>query len=327
MMKYSHTLNQERLAKKWAVLSQQYEAACEQQRCALSAAEKITHQQQIDSLYAQLQEIEAECGQPGPSPAQRSFDVESRLPGIDFQHPEQCFRHILDTIGEPGGAALFFMQNCYPMGGHWFIQRVKDSLKRCGNFREYPVRVSEDLRPDAYGIFSRLAGYFNISLDPDIPDWQQGAAQIIEHLCGQDMVRTNDIIFLEFHGWQELERPGAALDNFIEGFWKPLVRRLPMMTDYEDFKFIAFITADDPLRCQHLPPSVCCAVEDFHAECALELELTTWTCEDVRDLCKFTGRPRRKIASMAQTIYERSQGGIPRFVYTALLDYLKEHSR
>jgi len=326
-MTRAETLQKELLEQEIAFLTQQIEAAYEQKRTLLSDAEKISIDLQIKNLFGKMEQAEAQLKtleHTEKSPAQHALDLETYLPAIDFQQAAEHVQQVLDRLGSRGGAALFFLQNSYLMGGAWFIRRIKDRLKSVSrSFREYNVGVSDDMRPDEFGIISRLAEYFGVSFQTT--DGAQGAAaRIVDYLCGGEVVRTKDIIFIEIRGWGELDSPDSALQRFIEGFWQPLVQRLPTITQYEDFKFIAFITAEDKLPEPGLPASVCCQIQNFQPAYALELTLTPWTPEDVRDLCGYTGRTSAEITRMAGRVYQRSQQGIPQYVSMTLTDYLRD---
>ncbi len=333
-MSRTDTIKKTLLEKRLAFYVQQIEAANDQLLGQLSAAEKLSTQQQINNLLADMQRVDDELTaleNVEKTPAHHLHAFKTHLPHIDFRQPHQHVERVLRNIEQTtGGAALFFLQKSYLMGGEWFVQRIKDMLKSSSSrFRECPVRVSEDMCRDEFGIMSRLAQHFGISLNADAMDWRQGAARIVERLCEQDFIRSKDVVFIEIHEWNELDSPDSVLQKFIDGFWKPLIRQLPAIAqyEYEYFKLIAFITVEDEIPCGCLSSSVCRRVEDFRPEHALELQLSPWTSDDVRELCQYSRQTRTAIDHMAAKIHSRNKDGIPRYVWTSVEDELRKIER
>lgn len=302
-----------------ADLCHKYQAAQADLRSETSAAKRISIKNQLNQLKQEIEETYEELNSLESSektPERRFLEINEHLYKIDFQKAFECFRHIMLNL-EKTGAALFLLQNYSPMGGEWFVERIRNFLKQSGYFRPYPISISGEMRPDEFGLLTRLAAHFGLELTTD--NWQQFAATIVDTLC--QSVRQKDIIFLEIHQWDDLAMQHLVLQRFIDDFWTPLVNRLPTITNYDEFKLIALITAGGEISPQCRTSSVFCTEDHFCPEKALELPLTYWSHDDIKELCSYSRRSTEEIKKMVSKIYSRSRNGIPRLVYLEFMNY------
>lgn len=294
-----------------ADLYKRYETAYAQLLSTVDEVDKIPLQHKIQQLEHQIQQTENELR------SLESSEISEHLYKIDFQKAFECFKHIMNL--EKTVAALFLVQNYSPMGGEWFVERIRNFLKESGYFRPYPISISGEMRPDEFGLLTRLAAHFGLELTAG--NWKHYAATLIDTLC--QSVRTKDIIFLEIHQWNDLAMQHLVLQRFIEDFWTPLVKRLPTLAHYHEFKLITLITAGGEISQQCRTSPVFCTEDQFYPEKVLELPLTLWSYDDIQELCSYSRRPIEEIEQMVPKIYSRSKNGIPKLVYFELLDCLQ----
>jgi hypothetical protein len=314
-------IKKKNLEKVLADLYKKYETAYAQLLSTIDDVDKIPIQHKIEQLEQQIQNTEhklASLESSEKTPERRSLEISDHLYKIDFQKAFECFKHIMNL--EKTGAALFLVQNYSSMGGEWFIERIRNFLKESGYFRPYSISISGEMRPDEFGLLTRLAAHFGLELEGG--NWNHCAAAIVDTLC--QSVRQKDIILLEIHQWNELAMQHLVLQRFIDGFWTPLVNRLPTITAYDEFKLIALITVVDEISPQCRTSPVFCTEHQFCPEKVLELPLTCWTHADIKELCSYSRRSTEEITNMVSKIYSRSKNGIPKLVYFELLDCLQQ---
>jgi hypothetical protein len=316
----------ENLEQRYAKLVEDWEAAANQQLRVCDDAENLRLQRQCEHLEAEIQKVEAQLDEleaAAKSGPQRADEMRARLSQIDFERALDVFQQTLAPFADREGAALFLLQQYAPMGGEWLLERLKQELQNRGNLKPYPVRISEEIRPDEFGLLERLAGHLGLCLEAG--DWRGCTAQVVEKLCAS--VRTNDIVLIELHQWECLARQARTLQRFVSDFWTPLLEQMPRIAeDFEGFKLIVVITINGQLPADERTRELVGPAERAAPDTVRELPLTCWEPRHIRKLCRHSGRSRAEIARMVPQIYERSSRGVPRIVYSEVMRWLERRT-
>ena len=310
----------EKLEQRYAALVEDWGAVTDQQLRVRDDAENLRLQRQRKHLEEKIQTVEAQLAEmeaAAKSGQQRADEMRARLSQIDFERALDVFRQTLKPFADREGAALFLLQQYAPMGGEWLLERLKQELRDLGNLKPYPVRISEEIRPDEFGLLQRLAGH--LGLCPEAEDWRGCTAQVVEKLCAS--VRTNDIVLIELHQWECLARQTRTLQRFVNDFWTPLLGQMPRIAeDFEGFKFIVVITINGQLTADDRTRDL------FGPAAVRDLPLVCWERRHIRDLCRYSGRSRTEINRMVPRIYENSSRGVPRIVYSEVMRWLERRT-
>lgn len=148
-----------------ADLHRKYVAVCVQLKSTQNAADRISLKTQISEFEKEIRETEEKltllesCD---TSLQQHHSEICKFLHKIDFQEPMDIVKDTLRKFGREGGAALFLLQNSYPMAGECCIAQMRDLLEEethPGNFHNYAISFSVDTQPNELGLFHRLGGY------------------------------------------------------------------------------------------------------------------------------------------------------------------------
>ncbi len=318
----------EQTVKTLADLQVKYTSACNQVRNTLNDVDKQTLRNQANELEKEIRETENKLTslestdsniQPGHSQIRRPVPVHR----IDFRESMTTVKNIVREFGQEGGAALFLMQNCYPMAGECCIAQMRDFLKKethPNNFRYFPIYLSKETQPNEYGLLNRLGGHVGIQFCS--ADLERHAQEIIGKICG--MIQSGAIVFIVLNEWDILvEMQGSVLHQFLNLFWQPLVNKLPI-ENKRRIRFISVITSRGEISPSCREPSFCCTEAKFSFERILELPLRHWKYEDIQDwLETYSGWDAPQIDLFTQHIYNASMDGIPQLIYRTLLEHFQ----
>ena len=316
-------------------LLQDYEATIAQARDALEdvtrrrllrQAETIANdmdrvQRQIDDLA--LDPMKDVPGVSAPNPAQVQLEIQSRLPEIDFEELERALRKILREHTDGGSAALLLFQRSASLGGQCCAARVRELLRRqtCpGCFSAIPpLWLGLGGRADIMGPLQKLGG--SLGLDTSADDPAVLSERIVHKLCGS--LQSGSIVMIEFHGWDYLTDALGLIQWLIEHFWRRLLERLAGVADkYIGVKVIVLLFVNASLP-ESLPPHLCCSIDQFKKDRLLEIPLTAWSKEEIRDwIAVHSGLnlPRAEVDRVASGIYQATREGLPDLVIPQLLN-------
>jgi hypothetical protein len=289
----------------------------------LSDVERLRIQRQIDDLDAQMERVQARLRQLESSagdPNRRHLGFEDKIPEIDYKPAATIAQTILTGFGRRGGAALFLLQKSAPLGGGWFIARVKRFLEgRATCVRHCWREIPPHGRRDEIGLLDVLADEFGVERVPE--DADAYARAIIRAIRG--FVRGSTTLLIDVRRWDDLCPQERILPWFLEHFWAPLVHELPAITEtYHNVKFVGILSASHEIPETCLGPPYCCTPDDPDDERVLELPLREWTREEIQEwLEMFSSLPAPRIEQVAQRVYDNSSGGTPSIAYRELSHY------
>jgi hypothetical protein len=207
------------------------------------------------------------------------------------------------------------------MGGQWCIARVRDLLdEMTQDLKHYQIAFSDETGLDEEALLDRLAGY--VGVHPVRGDLQQYAQAIIQRIC--ESLQSGSVVFVELREWDYLSPQDRILPWFVDSFWKPLLSKLPEITQTRRrVKFVIMLVAEGTLPQECLAPPLSCTEDTFDREKILELPLRAWTKGEIQDwLEQFSGLVGPKIDQMAERVYSASLKGIPALVGEALIKHL-----
>ncbi|NJM47324.1 MAG: hypothetical protein HC860_15160 [Alkalinema sp. RU_4_3] len=280
-MKKSTELEIESKNREIASLSNDYEGLDEAYRDEKDPERKVSFKERRDSKMLQIRLLEEELRGLTSSRqgAYGSAQFKRDLPRIDFKEVTKDVQRILDLF-EDGqrGDVLFLLQNSIQMEGELFIQILEDLLKNLtGDFKSYRIGTYAGSSPGFESFVEELSRQLPSKTDNDRLSVEQNNVQVIAN-----SVKNGSVVFLEIHGWDCLENPfqEAALDQFIQNFWLPLVDYLNDRKKYRRVKFVAVLVADGEFKCDHSYFNRWKAMNDsFFCE---RLSLRTWRKDEIQ---------------------------------------------
>jgi hypothetical protein len=315
--------NRNELERQLADLMEEYDAADGQLRRELSAANRVRIQREIDHLYEQMERVQAQLHQlesSGGDPNRRHLGFEDKIPEIDYEPAATIVQTILTGFDRRGGAALFLLQRSVPLGGVWFVTRMKRFLEsRATCVRHCRREIPPHGRWDEFGLLDLLADEFGVERVPE--DADAYARAIIRAIRG--FVRGSTTLLIDVRRWDDLCPQERVLPWFLEHFWTPLVHELPAITEtYRNVKFVGILSASHEIPQTCLGPPYCCTPNDPDEKRVLELPLQKWTREEIQEwLEMFSSLPAPRIEQVAQRVYDNSAGGTPSDAYRELSHY------
>lgn len=288
-------------------------------------AAKFKIEKQIEEVETQIQSLESKLNKLNAIERDPNFfhqNLHHNITKINYKKAITLVDKTVSGFGQEGGAAVFLLQNCLPMGGEWCVTRIKENLKaQTGDFKPYPIHFTVESQPDEYGLLNRLAPFFNI--EPILDSWSQYACKIIDKVC--DSVVSGSIVFFEINQWDNLTVPDHILKLYLNEFWSPLIQSLPRLVEKKKcrrVKFVTVITANSNLPDTCFHNDYCCSSDEFCSEKMRSLELTQWTEEEIVEWLEiYSGFDGYRIDQIVPKILETSYG-IPRMVYHSLMTYL-----
>jgi hypothetical protein len=247
--------------------------------------------------------------------------IEETLCNTDFRQAFDIFQQVMQSFGSSGGAALFLLQNSYPMGAQWLIKRIGSRLREI----VYPVHTvyigfESGMLHDEYGVLQRLAEWF--PPQPTLGQIEHYAQEIIRRICTS--VANRKVIFIELSTWDRLQPQERMLAWFVQEFWTQLVDELDRLIAEQDLRrvyVIAVMVAETEIPGDALTPHLCYA-EAFASNRILSLPLENWTLDDIQGWLEAYSHLRsgRMIDEEARRIFEMSVSGTPRLVANILLE-------
>jgi hypothetical protein len=300
---------------------EEYEALERQLEGALGAVEKLRIRRQMQELEQELAEIERDLNQLSAStvdPNRRYIQLTSLLPRLDFKKVEALVGKIFDPDAA-GLAVLLLAQESNVMAGERCVERIRDIIKsRVKEIQPYPVAFGPGVSRDEWGLLDRLASHFGAERDAELDVY---ARRIVERIAGA--VTSGRVVFIVVRMWETLTPQERILPWFMESFWRPLVRKLPEITQKHDrVRFIAIILADALLPKESLAPFRWKAGAAFDGERIVELPLQNWTREEISGwLAEYYELERDQADCVARLAYEASRKGTPQMVCSYLESY------
>jgi hypothetical protein len=316
-------LKRNALERQLADLMEEWDAAHRQLRHELSEVNRVRIQRQIDDLDEQMERVQAQLDQLESSagdPNRRHLGFEEKIPEIDYEPAATIAQTVLTGFGRGGGAALFLLQRSAPLGGQWFVARVKRFLEgRATCVRHCRREIPPHGRWDEFGLLDLLADEFGVERVPE--DADAYARAIIRAIRG--FVRGSTTLLIDVRRWDDLCPQERVLPWFLDHFWTPLVHELPAIAEtYRNVKFVGILSASYEIPETCLGPPYCCTPNDPDEKRVLELPLRKWTREEIQEwLETFSSLPAPRIEQVAQHVYDNSAGGTPSDAYRELSHY------
>jgi len=322
-------------------LEKEYAAAATQWEGTLEERQRVILKAQMDHLEHQIQELAQEIdrlGTPSQSKNDRRSHWEEYLPEIDFGEIVRLVAPILGQITtDPGGAALFLLQNAHTMEGGLCIERMRRLLvDKTADFKPYPIGLTPADQLDAW-TFLRLLGE-HVGCAPPAVDHEterdaQGVRTYAETIKETILrsLRCGSVVFVDLRTWDCLSLAGF-LPWFLKDFWRPLVQHLPAVIEQHGMvTLVCAIVAHPPIPADCLTADLCCTEETFDSEKILDLPLRPWTIGEIKLwLLRFSeltappiGLDPAAIERMARSIHRASKGK-PDSIRYALLRELEE---
>lgn len=331
-----YTTLKETAEKRIAELCEDYQAAVAQLGQCQSAVDKKKIERQIKDIEKEmdlwdgkLQKLEH--SRENPDRRQQYSRWRDDLPKIDFTEALEKLEALWRQFKGKEGAFLFLMQNSHAKLGRLCLTRVEDRLKEEGaDFRLYKIEFMSHHRLGETEFLDRVADHVN--LEPRVDNVEGYARSVIERVCGS--LQSGSIVFLEITAWDPVVLQDKFLPWFRDGFWIPIVRRLPTLANKCPLvKFVTVINVNAQVSSDYLTPSVCCTQDQFNPEKILELPLRNWQKDEIKIwLLKYSGLTSpgiglntENIEKMAVAIYRASGNGDPPLVRDALLEQLNKH--
>jgi uncharacterized protein YoxC len=270
--------------------------------------------QEMDDVAKQIDDLNAELAVGDESPVvQRQVyrnagnHWEDNLHRIDFAKVTKNVGEICQQLENQEGAALFLLQNSQAMGGKWGVRTIKDRLQDLGTW--YPpleFAFSPHQTVNSRDFLCAVAQKFNGSMDYDTESKlvTELIKKIYGALCGGQVF----LIQIEI---PYLDAKSTFLEWFVDQFWCPLVRQLPLVGETSPLvKVFAVITVRGTVHKACLPEHLCCPKRQFHSEKVLNLPLQKWTEAEIRNwLVRFSGlmspavgMTRPEVDQMAQSV-------------------------
>jgi hypothetical protein len=269
-----------------------------------------------------MAEVNRKLGQLGATtgdPNRRYTELTSFLPHLDFKKVKAIVERIFDPDAA-GMAALLLAQESNVMAGEACVERIRAIIRsRVGKeVQPYPVAIGPGVRPDEWGLLDRFASYFGAEPHADIEVFAQ---RIVERIAGT--VTSGRVVFILVRMWENLTPQERILPWFMESFWRPLVRKLPEITEtHRRVRFIAVILADSLLPRESLAPFLWDEAAEFNGELIVELPLQNWSQEEISGwLAEYYELDAAEADRVARLTYEASRSGIPQMVCSRLERY------
>lgn len=246
---------------------------------------------------------------------QSHLDFQSRLIKINFIKALQIFEKIVNQFDSKADGAIFFFQNSHAMEGNYCVSRIRDILKdNTGDFKHLSIspQIGEGL--NQFELLGAIGSYFGCILENEHPETQKYAERIIDTICGS--IQGGSTIFLELQHFDFSESQEEVLVWFIRHFWKPLKDKvIEVCSAYSKIKFLFFINMDKLIAQELKNSSIFCTDDGFSYDKILELPLTNWSVEEIKDwLVDFMGQADEKAFRKSKIIFDATQSGLPNLV-------------
>jgi hypothetical protein len=331
------------------LLTRRYQAAASQRNRTLNEADRILLDQQLDGLYAEMEQIsdqlsrlEQNTGEGPAAPRHRHW--EAKLPQIDFRQAWSDFQTIFQNHleGEAGGALLLLLPDCETMCAHLLVRRIHTWLQTeigYAKVKHLGIEILEHNQLTALQLLNRLGSHFNHALPEheatNLAESQLHAhvASLVDKLCGsldrdQTLLIEMTVVAPEFYGEQPF------LTWFLDDFWTRLTQTLAVVVRQQQrpgLKCILTLATDVAL-----PPTpmlverYCPAAQFGHDQGGkfVCLPLNDWSEEDIRIwLRRHSGVgdqwSEALLAEKARSIFARSRNGNPLRARTQLVEMLR----
>jgi len=319
-MKFDEQRN--RITSEIADLFEERNACNSQYRSAIDEAERVRLQRKLNDLDKKIDDLNRQLYGKDltVNTNRRSLALEEKLPKIDFKEQIKTVRSILEQFTDYG-AALFFISDYLNMAGDLFCLEFRKILNdETTDLKHYEVAFSNDSRLDEIGFLQGVGNHLGIE---QIENQDEYSKIIIEKLLS--IIKNGSIVFIELKKIDLLDNKEYFLSWLVENFWKDLTNKLPLACRFKDIEQVRFIIliADHDIfeECSNQP--FFCSNQCFNMSQIFAISLKEWTEKDIQTwLNKYSGLSKNKTATMTNSVYRSSRGGVPKLICDAIRNRL-----
>lgn len=326
-------LKQQVLEKRRKSLYDKYQAANVQLDKELSAVNKVTIKNQIEDIEQEILEVDAELDKlerkiPRVDLFQNRKQLLDDLANIDFQQAWEQVRSVYENhLDRNGGAALFLLPESENKCADLCIRRIRKELQQM--IDDYskvicvpPVEIQETDALTSDLLLRRLSKHFHHE--------PLNTSQLIAKMCNK--LDKEQVLLVELNFGSEFYRAEGFLNWFLNEFWLSLVNELLAQKRLAR-KCIFVATVAQIIPTEYKWAERYCLMDEFCAEQKLKfipLPMTNWSVEEIqvwlRRYTKLNELDDVELSDRANSIYTRSQQGIPTYALNKLYALLDEHT-
>ncbi len=321
----SRARRREALEKYLESLAPQYEAALTQASITADAVIQKKAEQQADQIGARMEKIEEQIAKlelalpegtglsdPGRDSARVDALLEKHLHRIDFKQLRQWIRALLDAELDTARAALVMIQRSGEGNGRLCARCVEKILRAetaQGKFCHRPVALSTADKADVSAVLRGLATHLDLTLGLPAP---AQVSLVTAALCRS--LQAGNVVLIEIDCCEYLLDDPDAVHWMVAVFWRQLLADLALAVPKlpGTVTMVALLLFGGAVPPEALAAVDCCRVDDFRPEHLLEIELTTWSYNDVLNWLTCwglpEGHPPERTRLLARTILDVTQG-------------------
>lgn len=316
------------LQKRLALLMEEYVKVQRKIILTYDPSIKYKLELQCEDIENDMRKIEDEINelkllQPNKQALNNLNDV---FPQIDFETTVRLLRDVLDERlrGRQCGALTILLQEADAEVASWCVSRIKrDFFDRFhAKWCELDIQTNTTTIEILKGIGDKLC--IVIPTDNIALDEEDYATWLIDMIV-KDIIRSSRVVFFRIANIDRLllsERHSfKEIHKFVRIFWKRLVSKLNKIArEYDDVWFVLCFVSEGRLTPKFFPEHMRCTVDAFDEHKILELPLHNWRREDIEACLKqYRGLSKQAAQLWANYIHERSQQGMPLYVYRKIL--------
>ena len=318
----------------YKLLLEKYKQVNAQKLRTLDDVDKVTLNETVRQLEAQIEELLVELDQlrkPQQSSTQTYRQAthawQENLHKINYARVTSTLNTVFGQLQQQEGSALFVLRNSRSMGGEWCIRKVKQKISSELGTLVAPCNVNFAPHQTAESItfLNSLAERFPI--DPVVTPTNLTSAidRVIDKIF--QSLRSGDILLMEINIYS-LNPQNSFLEWFVNTFWLALVSRQKPRV-----QLLAIVSVRGSIPKSCLPTTLCCKKTNFSGSKILELPLQNWKKDEICNwLFHFSGLTQQTdqltdddIAQIAQTIHD-STAGEPKAVYDELMETMQQYA-
>ena len=332
-------IKQDALAQLIGSLSDRYTATSNQLLTELDESKRSVLKKTLENLETEIKEAETQLANTELNEDKKKHRKETRKQSQKERRrstrkdwkmylPRLNFKEVVDITQElllqksGNSAALFLIPNNRLMGGEWCVKRIRELLEEeTSDLRWIEIERSGTRQFSDRMILDTLGKELNVK---DLPGDSRRAAQKLIRKVRQS-VRSGSVRVFEIRGWEFIHDFSEILTWFVRDFWIPLTQQLiEIESQYRRVRFVAIVTADEPLREDALPAAMLCTRAEFQIEKILELPLPNWSQQEIEEwLETYLRLSTEEIIRLGSKLYRHSNSGLPLLVHDALARHLQ----